>query len=87
MANSAQAKKRARQSISRRSQNMSEKSSVRTSIKKFNAAVLANDHSEAASAYREMTSKIDRAARKGLSHKNQAARIKSRLNFKIKKII
>jgi small subunit ribosomal protein S20 len=54
------------------------KSSVKTEVKKFNA-VLAADPSSAASELRVVTSTIDKAASKGVFHKNTADRRKSRL--------
>tara|TARA_Y100001934_G_C12296177_1_gene747497 strand:- start:309 stop:503 length:195 start_codon:yes stop_codon:yes gene_type:complete len=57
---------------------------MRTAIKRFNRSVQDGDTATAESAYRELTSSVDRAARKGLAHRNQAARLKSRLNARLK---
>ena len=84
MANSAQAKKRARQSESRRRHNASFRSLVRTSIKKVDAAIESGDHSKASEAYSSAVPIIDRMADKGIIHKNKAARHKSRLNSSIR---
>ncbi len=84
MANSAQAKKRVRQAEKARSRNASQRSSMRTSVKKVLKAIDSNDLSAATEAYRYATTLLDRAARKGLIHKNKAARLKSRLNVKVK---
>ena len=63
---------------------MSQRSSMRTSIKRFISAINSDDVSSAQAAYRELSSKVDRAARKGLAHPNRAARLKSRLNARLK---
>ena len=84
MANSPQAKKRARQAEKRRSQNASQRSLVRTVIKKVNAAVIAGNAEEAKTAYDNAVPVIDRMADKGIIHKNKAARHKSRLNTQVK---
>ena len=84
MANSPQAKKRARQSEKRRSHNASLRSLVRTVIKKVDAAVISGDAEQARSAYDSAVPVIDRLADKGIIHKNKAARHKSRLNAQVK---
>lgn len=63
---------------------MSQRSSMRTSIKRFISSINSNDVPSAQAAYRELSSKVDRAARKGLAHPNRAARLKSRLNARLK---
>ena len=84
MANSPQAKKRARQSEKRRTHNSSLRSLVRTVIKKVNAAIGSGDPAAAKSAYDNAGPVIDRLADKGIIHKNKAARHKSRLNAQVK---
>ena len=84
MANSPQAKKRARQSEKRRTHNASLRSLVRTMIKKVDAAIGSGSAEEAKSAYDSAVPVIDRMADKGILHKNKAARHKSRLRAKIK---
>ena len=84
MANSAGSKKRARQAIKRRAHNGSLRSMGRTYLKKVDAAIEAGNQEEAQAAYSVAVSKLDKAADKGLYHKNKAARHKSRLNAKIK---
>ncbi len=84
MANSPQAKKRARQAEKRRTHNASLRSLVRTVIKKVIAAVAAGDAEQAQAAYNSAVPIIDRMADKGILHKNKAARHKSRLNAKVK---
>ncbi len=84
MANSPQARKRARQNIVRRVRNHAQASSMRTVIKKFIKAVNANDPEQAKTAYQQAASEIDKAAKKNLHTKNRAARLKSRLNNRLK---
>ena len=60
-------------------QNTMIKSDMRTAVKKVEAAVVLNDATAAKSTYAEAASKLDKAAAKGLIHKNAAARKKSRL--------
>ena len=84
MANSPQAKKRARQNDKTRAHNASLRSMVRTYIKKVVAAIEAGDAESAKAAYTAMVPVRDRVADKGIFHKNKAARYKSRLNSQIK---
>ena len=84
MANSPSAKKRARQAVGRRNHNASQRSLVRTVIKKVIAAIDAKDVEAAKNAFSAAVPVIDRMAGKNIIHKNKAARHKSRLNDKIK---
>lgn len=84
MANSPQARKRARQGETRRRHNASFRSMVRTYIKKVDAAIAGGDHGAATEAYNAAVPVIDRMADKGIIHKNKAARHKSRLNTAVK---
>lgn len=84
MANSAQARKRARQAENRRQQNASQRSTLRTFIKKVLKAIDGGDRDLATQAYTSAVPQIDSAAGKGLIHANKAARHKSRLNARIK---
>ena len=86
MANSAQATKRARQAEARHERNASQRSKMRTSIKKVFAAISAGDADGAKQAYKDAVPVIDSAAGKGLIHQNKAARHKSRLNQHIRKL-
>ena len=86
MANSAQATKRARQAEIHRQRNTSQRSNMRTSIKKVVAAIEAGDRDSATQAYAEAVPVIDSAAGKGLNHANKAARHKSRLNQHIRSL-
>lgn len=84
MANSPQARKRARQAEKRRKHNASLRSMVRTYIKKTVAAIQTGDAEAAQKAYNAAVPVIDRSADKGIIHKNKAARHKSRLAAAIK---
>ncbi|SNR64735.1 SSU ribosomal protein S20P [Methylobacillus rhizosphaerae] len=84
MANSAQARKRARQAVKQRAHNASLRSALRTAIKKIIKAVEAGDKAAAQSVFNENVSVIDRIADKQIIHKNKAARHKSRLSAAIK---
>lgn len=80
MANSAQARKRARQAEKHRQQNASQRSELRTHIKNVQKAIAAGDAAAAKDAYQRAVPVIDSAEGKGLIHSNKAARHKSRLN-------
>lgn len=84
MANSPQARKRARQSEKRRTHNASLRSLVRTNIKRVVAAIQTGDAEQAREAYVKAVPVIDRMADKGIIHKNKAARHKSRLSAQVK---
>jgi len=84
LANSPQARKRARQGETRRRQNASFRSMVRTYIKKVDTAIHENDYAAASDAFNVAVPVIDRLADKGIIHKNKAARHKSRLNSAVK---
>lgn len=84
MANSAQARKRAKQGETRRRHNASFRSMVRTQLKKVDAAIEGGDHAAATEAYNTAVPVIDRMADRGIIHKNKASRHKSRLNTAVK---
>ncbi len=84
MANSAQAKKRARQAEKNRQHNVSRRSNMRTHIKRVLKAIQDGNRELATTEYRLATSILDKMATAGLIHKNKAARHKSRLNSHIK---
>ena len=86
MANTAQAKKRARQAEKSRVRNAGQRSNLRTFVKKVIAAVDSGNKEQAQVAYKTVVSVIDAAVSKGLIHKNKAARNKSRLNAKVHSI-
>jgi small subunit ribosomal protein S20 len=84
MANSAQARKRARQANKQRALNMSQRSALRTAIKKVRKAIGAGDKTAAQAVFKDSQSVIDSIADKNIVHKNTAARYKSRLSAAIK---
>lgn len=84
MANSAQARKRARQNIKQRVHNASLRTAFRTAVKKVIKAVEAGDKAAAQKVYQESQKIIDSIADKGIFHKNKAARHKKRLAAQIK---
>jgi len=84
VANSPQAKKRARQAEKRRVHNASLRSLVRTNIKKVIAAINEGNPEQAKAAYDSAVPVIDRMADKGIIHKNKASRHKSRLSAQVK---
>ena len=84
MANTVQAKKRARQAEKHRQHNASMRSMLRTYIKRVIKAIQAGDKAQAENEYQTAVPVIDRMARKGLIHVNKAARHKSRLTHHIR---
>ena len=80
LANSLSARKRARQAEKHRLRNASQRSHVRTTIKRVIAAIESGDKSAAEEAYKAAVPAIGRSVSKGLMHLNKAARHKSRLN-------
>ncbi len=84
MANTVQARKRARQAEVHRARNTAQLTQMRSRIKKVREAVTAKDLAGAKAAYRDATSVIDRLAGKGRIRKSTAARYKSRLNTRVK---
>ena len=77
MANTAQAKKRARQAEKHRQHNASMRSMLRTYVKRVIKAIDSGDKTKAESEYQIAVPVIDRMARKGLIHANKAARKKA----------
>lgn len=86
MANIKSAKKRILVNRTRAERNKSIRSKVKTSIKKVDAAIAANDLTAAKAALLAATSEIDKAASKGVYHKNTASRKISRLTKAVNKI-
>ena len=83
MANTAQARKRVRQAEKHRQRNASQRSMMRTMVKRVFNALESGDRSTAETAYKEAVPVLDHMARKGLIHKNKAARYKSRFNARV----
>ncbi len=84
MANTASARKRIRQTKTRTARNAARKSRMRTFIKKVEAAIAGGNKEAATTALREAQPEIQRAATKGVTHSNTAARKLSRLSARIK---
>jgi small subunit ribosomal protein S20 len=84
LANTAQARKRARQAEKNRQHNASQRSMLRTYTKNVVKAIQAGDKAQAEAAYKAAVPVIDASAGKGLIHKNKAARHKSRLNAHVR---
>ena len=83
MANSAQARKRARQANTHYEHNTAQRSNFRTFLKKVVKAIAIDNKEQAEAAYKAAVPVIDKMVSKGLIHKNKAARHKSRLNARI----
>ena len=77
MPNIKSAKKRVKVTEAKALRNQIFKSQMRTIIKKYDAALAAGDREVAAAAYKVAVKKIDKAAARGIIHKNAAARKKS----------
>ncbi len=83
MAQSLQAKKRAKQNIKRRTTNRARKSQIKTQIKHFETAVSEDNVEAASEQYRLVARKLDKTASTSTMHKKTAARKKSRLAKKL----
>lgn len=86
MANTKSAQKRARQTAKRTEFNKSRRSAVRTAVRSAREAIAAGDSTNAIEATREAISALDRAAERGLIHKNNASRRKGRLMAHLAKL-
>lgn len=86
MANIKSAKKRILVSKKKEMRNKAVKTELKTLVKKVGAAIAEGNKEAAATALLVATSKIDKAAKKGILHKNTAARKISRLNKAVNKI-
>ena len=86
MPNIKSAKKRVLVNQAKAMQNKAAKSALKTDIKKFEAAVAEGNRSEADVAYKGAVKAVDKAAAKGLLHKNNAANKKSSLTLKLNKL-
>ena len=83
MPNITSAKKRARQSETRRQHNKHIRSGMRTKVKAVVYAIEAGNKEDATSAFKLAVPALDAGVSKGILHKNKAARSKSRLNSRI----
>ncbi len=86
MPNIKSAKKRVLVSQKKALQNKMLKSSLKTSLKKYEAAVKSGDAALAQSLYRDTVKKIDQAVAHGIIHKNNAARKKSRFTLMLNQV-
>lgn len=84
MANSIQAKKRARQNKKRALHNVRQRSAVRTAVKKILKHFQVNDSHAFQNTYQSVVRVLDKAASRRIIHPNKAARLKSRLSQKLK---
>ncbi len=86
MPNTKSAAKRIRITEKRTVRNRTVKSTVKTAIRRFEEALTANDQDGAQQKLKKAQALIDKAVNKGVWHKNKAARKKSRLVKKLKKL-
>ncbi|MEL6959543.1 MAG: 30S ribosomal protein S20 [Pseudomonadota bacterium] len=84
MANSPQAKKRARQNERRMEVNKARRSRIRTFLRRTEEAIASGDKDAAQKALREVQPELMRGVSKGVFHKNTAARKMSRLSARVK---
>ena len=84
MANSPQAKKRARQNEARFQVNKARRSRIRTFLRKVEEAIESGDKEAATAALRAAQPELMRGVTKGVFHKNTAARKMSRLSTRVK---
>ena len=86
MANNRSAKKRVKQNEVRNMRNRAVKSAVRTEIKRFEKAILANDKDAAKTSMDVSFTLLDKASSKGAMHKNTTSRKKSRMYHAFNKL-
>jgi len=86
MPNHKSAEKRVRQNEKRRAVNRSNRSDLRTQIKKLRTALAASDKNQSQELLTPTVSAIDKAVNKGVLHRNTAARYKSRLTTHVGKL-
>ncbi len=86
MPNIKSAKKRVLLSKTAYEKNKSNKSALKTAVKKFEAAVAAGDRAQANSAYLNAVKTVDQGVKKGILHKNNAARKKSSMTLKLNQL-
>lgn len=86
MPNIKSAKKRVSLSRVQNEKNKADKSALKTALKKFDAALEAADKAQADTAYKAAVVSVDKAVKKGILHKNTAARKKSSMTLKLNKL-
>jgi len=84
MAHTLSAKKRIRQNATRRARNRWRLRRMRVALKAFQVACASGDASQADQAFREASQIVDKTAQKGVIHRNQASRRKSRMSARVK---
>ena len=84
MANHVSSLKRARQTISKTTNNRANKSKLRGTLRRLREAIAAGDQGELMKVYSHTASILDKSVQKGVLHKNTASRYKSRLNARVK---
>jgi small subunit ribosomal protein S20 len=84
MANTASARKRIRQTEKRTARNRARRSRMRTFLRKVEQAIAGGDKAQAQEAFRAAQPELQRAATKGVVHRNAVARKLSRLSARIK---
>jgi len=87
MAHSQSALKRARQNAKGRLRNRETKYELKSLSKKLLALINAKKNDEAAKVFIDISSRFDKAAKKGIIHKNNASRHKSRLAQRLAKSV
>ena len=80
------AKKRVQLTEVRNARNKADKSALKTALKKFEAAAAEGNRTEAEGAYKVAVKTVDKAAAKGILHKNNAAHKKSAMALKLNSI-
>ena len=86
MPNIKSAKKRVLLSEARNARNKAERSALKTTLKKFDAAVAEGNRTEAEGAYKVAVKSVDKAVAKGILHKNNAAHKKSAMTLKLNSV-
>lgn len=86
MPNIKSAKKRVELTKAANARNKAAKSELKSTVKKFDAAVAEGNREQADSAYKAAVKTVDQAVKKGLLHKNTAARKKSSMAVKMNKL-
>jgi small subunit ribosomal protein S20 len=86
MANTAQSKKRARQSEARYAINKARRSRIRTFLRKVEEAIASGDQTAAAAALKAAQPELARGVSKGIMHKNTVSRKMSRLASRVKSV-
>lgn len=86
MPNIKSAKKRVALSKAAYEKNKADKSALKTALKKFEAAVASGNREQADSAYKAAVKTVDQGVKKGILHKNNAARKKSSMTLKLNQL-